>query len=86
VHVLAQPPLGADPEAVADDQHADQKLRIDRGPAGVAVVRTEVLAQLTEIEEAIDAAQQVVGRYVIVEMEGIKQPVLIAADDDPSSG
>src|SRR5204863_936131 len=30
VHLLAQPPLRADAEAVADDQHANQQLRINR--------------------------------------------------------
>ena len=33
VDLLAQPSLGADAEAVADDQHADHQLRIDRRAA-----------------------------------------------------
>src|ERR1051326_8018137 len=32
VHLLAQPPLRADAEAIADDQHPNQQLRINRGP------------------------------------------------------
>lgn len=32
VHLLAQPALGADAEAVTDDEHADHQLRVDRGP------------------------------------------------------
>ena len=55
MHLFAQPPLGSDAEAVADDQHADHQLRIDRGPAGVAVEGGEVMAQIAEVEEAIDA-------------------------------
>ena len=39
VDLLAQPALGANAEAVADDQHADHQLRIDRWAAGVAVER-----------------------------------------------
>ena len=39
---FAQPPLGADAEAVANDQHPNQQLRIDRGASGMAVVRSEV--------------------------------------------
>ena len=36
---------------------------------GVAVERREMVAQFTEVEEAINAAQQVAARDVIVEME-----------------
>ena len=32
VDLLAQPPLRANAEAVADDQHPDHQLGIDRGP------------------------------------------------------
>src|SRR5690242_5584288 len=39
VHLLAEPPLRADAEAVADDQHPDQQLRIDRWPPRLAVER-----------------------------------------------
>jgi hypothetical protein len=39
----------------------------------VAVERCEVLAQLAQIEEAINPAQQVIGRNVIVEIECIEQ-------------
>ena len=73
VNLLAQPALGADAEAVADDQHADHQLRIDRRAAGVAVERREMVAQLAQIEEAIDAAQQVAARDVIVEIEGVEE-------------
>lgn len=38
-----------------------------------------VLAQVDEIEEPINTAQQVVGGDVLVEVEGIKQPVLVTA-------
>lgn len=57
VYLFAQWPLRADPEAVADGQHPDHQLRVDRWPAGVAVEGREVLAQVAEIEEAVDPAQ-----------------------------
>jgi hypothetical protein len=37
--LVAQPTLGADPQAIADDQHPDHQLRVDRGPPGLAIVR-----------------------------------------------
>ena len=43
MHFLAQPALGPYGEAVTDDQHPDHQLRIDRGAAGVAIERREVL-------------------------------------------
>ncbi|MES2682128.1 MAG: hypothetical protein V4650_01290 [Pseudomonadota bacterium] len=43
-----------------------------------AVVLGQVLAQVTQIEAAINAAQQVVLRNVAVEIEGIEEPPLAA--------
>ena len=51
VDFLAQPPLGADAEAVADDQHADHQLWINRGSAGMAVERREVLVQIAQVKK-----------------------------------
>ena len=78
MHFLAQPPLGSDAEAVADDQHPHHQLGIDRGTAGVAIEGGEVFAQFVEVEKSINAAQQMVGWNVIVEVEGIKQSLLTA--------
>ena len=33
VNLFAQPPLGADGEAIADNEHPDHQLRVDRGSA-----------------------------------------------------
>jgi hypothetical protein len=66
VHLVAQPTFGPNAEAVANDQHADHQLRIDRWAARVAVERLKVDPQLSEVEEAIDATQQVIARDVIV--------------------
>ena len=43
VHFFAQPALGANAEAVANDQHTDHQLRINGWPACVAVVFSEML-------------------------------------------
>jgi len=63
-------------QAVADDQHADHQFRIDRGLPGVAVVRLQVLAQVRQVEEVVDRAQQVVLRHQVVEVEGVKKRLL----------
>jgi hypothetical protein len=39
----------------------------------------EVLAQIRQVEKPIDAAEQMVRRYVLIKVEGIKQSVLVAA-------
>lgn len=41
-HLLAQATLGADAEAIADQQHPDHSLRIDRGAAHLAVERRQM--------------------------------------------
>lgn len=76
MHLLAKTPLRANAKTVADDQHANDQLGIDRGSAGMAVKRGEMSTQLGEIEEAVYVAKQVAGRNVIVEVEGVKQSVL----------
>ncbi|MDQ0039500.1 hypothetical protein J2W33_000380 [Variovorax boronicumulans] len=76
---LAQPALRPDAKAVADDEHADHEFGIDQGPAGVAVERRQMLAQLAEIEETVNASQQVIAWDVIFEVECIEQLVLNSA-------
>ena len=45
----------------------------------MAIERCEVLTKLGEIEESINAAEQMICGDVRVEVEGIKQSVLVAA-------
>lgn len=73
---LVQPTLGPNTQAVADDEHADHEFRIDRRPAGVAVERRQMLAQFAQIQEAINASNQVIARDVIVQVECVEQVVL----------
>jgi hypothetical protein len=37
MNLLAEPPLGPDAHAVADDQHSDHQLKVNRGPSNPAV-------------------------------------------------
>jgi hypothetical protein len=59
VDFLAQPLLGADAEAVGDDQHPDQQFRVDRGPTLLAVIGRQLLPQPVEFDEPVDRAQKV---------------------------
>ena len=74
--LLAQPPLRADAEAVADDQHADQQFRIDRRPADLAVERRQLLPQPIEFDEPVDRSQQVPLGHMPFERKLVKQSVL----------
>ena len=46
--LLAQPPFKADAIAVADNEHPDHQLRIDRGPPDVTVERCQLLAKIDQ--------------------------------------
>ena len=61
VDLVAQPPFGANTEAVADNEHPDHQLRIDRGPSDIAIVGPQVRPQPGKIDKPIDLAQQVIG-------------------------
>jgi hypothetical protein len=45
----------------------------------MAIEGSEVRAKVGQVEKLVDAAQKVAGGNVIIEVEGIKQPLLIAA-------
>src|SRR5205085_11713067 len=77
VHLLAQSPLRADAKAVADDQHANQQLRVDRWPTHLAVERRQFLPQPVEFDEAIDRPQQVLLRHMPLERKLVKQSLLL---------
>src|SRR5262249_25095940 len=77
--LLAQPPLEADAIAVADDEHSDHQLRIDRGSTDVAVERRQLLAKVGQhpSHNWIDAAQEMIRGNVFFEVEKIEQLALI---------
>ena len=58
-----------DAHAVADDQHADHQLGIDRGPAHLAVKRLQRLAEISKVQVTVDALEQVIGGDMLVEAE-----------------
>jgi hypothetical protein len=73
MNLLAEPPLGPDAHAVADDQHSDHQLRVNRGPSNLTVKGLQSLTQIFEVEMPVNAAQEMIGRDVVVEAEVVKQ-------------
>ena len=65
--LVAEPPLRADTKAVADDQHAQKQLRIDRGTARAAVERCQLSPQVRQVDEAVDRAKKMVRRHMPIE-------------------
>ncbi len=74
--ILAQPPLRADRIAVADQQHPDHRLRINRRGARMAVVRRKFAAKPTQVENRLDPARRVLRRNHLVETKLVEQTVL----------
>jgi hypothetical protein len=77
--LLAQPAFRADAVAVADDEHPDHQLGIDRRTTDVAVMGLELLVEVGErhCREHIDPSQQMVLGDAIFEPELVEQPALI---------
>ena len=67
VDLVAQPPLGANAEAVADNEHPDHQLGIDRRATRLAVVPLQMLSNLRKVDEPVDLAKQVIVRDVPLE-------------------
>src|SRR5215470_8030890 len=78
LHLGAGPPLRADREHVAHNQHPDHQHRIDRGTARVRVVGRKLLVHPTKIENAVDLAHQMIGWHHLVEIKRIKELALSA--------
>jgi len=72
MNLLTQAALGPYSHAIADDQHADHQLRIDRGATGVAIMRPQHLTDVIEVEMPVDASQHVIGRDMVIEAEIVK--------------
>jgi hypothetical protein len=72
MNFLAQAALRPYVHAIADDQHADHELRINRWAAGAAIERLQRLTDVIEIEMPVDASQHVIRRDMIVEAEIIE--------------
>jgi hypothetical protein len=52
----AQPTLRANAEAIADDEHSDHQLGIDRRPPDVAIIGPQVLTDLGQVDEPTDGS------------------------------
>ena len=76
VDLLAQPSLGTDAHAVADDQHSNHQLGVDRGATGLAVKGAKMFAKAVQIDEPVDRSQQMIRRHVILDAEAVKQRFL----------
>jgi hypothetical protein len=71
LNLRAEPSLRAKRKHVADKQHPDHQHWIDRGPAGV--LRRKLLVHPTQIENAIDLADQMVSWHDLVEIKRIQE-------------
>jgi hypothetical protein len=67
--LIAQPPLRADAEAIADDQHSSAR---DRSKGAPPCCRTAP-APASAHQEPIDRAQQMIGWYVPIERKLMEQ-------------
>jgi hypothetical protein len=72
----AQPTLRTDRIAIADQEHPDQQLRVDRRATGVAVVRCKLGTKPAQVENRVDPTQQVIARNPIIQTELVKQTIL----------
>lgn len=76
MNLLAKPPSRPDAEGVADDQHMDHQLGIYRWPQRRAVERREMVAHITEINNAVDASEQMIRRDMVSCCELVEQRAL----------
>src|SRR3984885_15491700 len=74
--LFPEPPLGADAKAIADDEHPDHQLGIDRWATHRAVERRELAAQFRQLDKPVDRPQQMIRRYVRIEREVVEQHTL----------
>ena len=74
--LITEPALRADAHAIADDQHSDHQFRINRRTPRRAVERSEKATDIREIDEPIDAPQQMIVRDMILDRELVKQRAL----------
>jgi hypothetical protein len=77
--LLAQLPLKADTVAVADNEHPDHQLGINRRPTNLAVEGFQLVAKLSQYprHDRIDAPQEMPHRNVPFEVEEVEQLALI---------
>jgi hypothetical protein len=74
--LLAQPTLGTNAEAIADNQHPHHQLGIDRRATRLAVVRLQMRSDLRKVDKPVDRAKQVIVRNMPLEAEAVEQRLL----------
>lgn len=72
MHFLAKAALRADAEALADEQHPDHQLGVDRRPADLAAKRTQMRPDIREIDEPADGSRPMISRDVTLQAELVK--------------
>jgi hypothetical protein len=77
VNFLAQPPFGTNAVAVANQQHPDEQLGINRRPASRAIKWCQVASNVLQIDKVVDRPQQVGGRNMSLKGELVEQRRLI---------
>lgn len=77
VDLLAQPPLGPDPEEITDKQHPQQQLGIDRGSRAPGVVWGHHLANEAKVEDRVDPSEQVPGWNALLQPDLVEQRSLL---------
>jgi hypothetical protein len=58
---------------VADNQHPQHQVRVDRGPSDRAVERPQPCTDALQINKPVDAAKQIIPWHIIVEAEIVEQ-------------
>jgi len=76
MNLLAQPPLRSNAKTIADEQHPDHQLWVNRGPAGLAVKWAEMCADAGQVDEPINGPHEVAGRDVPPETKLVEQRLL----------
>src|SRR5512133_3411486 len=76
MNFFTQPSLRSDTVAVADQQHPDHQLRINRGPTSMTIVGCKLRPQPREIKHRIDLAQQVIGGDALFKSKSVEKPTL----------
>ena len=74
--LFAEPPLGPDAHAIAQQQHTDHQLGIGRRAAARAVERRQQRPHMRQIEEPVDTAHRVIQRHEPFDLELLKQRAL----------
>jgi len=73
MHLLAEPPLRPDAEAIAHQQHADQQFGIDGRATRVAVESGEMCPDAAQVDEPVDGSEQVILGDMILKRELVEQ-------------